>query len=274
MRKSLAAAFLLLCAFSASAGTITSIDPASFKVNSGEHFITVYGTGLGDRLVFDGPAGHFVIIANAVFRDRTIGWVPEAVIANAGVYNLTVLDAAGVVSGPVSFKVSGFRMPLALLVPDIVRQQPVNREGGYVKYDVFPIGGSDPSPTVRCDWPSGSFFGIGSTRVTCTASNIYNETATESFSVVVHDDLPPKVSVPAPIQVKATSIEGAIVDFKADAFDDIWGAVIPECSPRSGSSFPMGVSTVRCSAVDGDGNIGGAAFTIEVLGSVKYYPLT
>ncbi|MDQ3282185.1 MAG: HYR domain-containing protein [Acidobacteriota bacterium] len=274
MRKSLAAAFFLLCAFSATAGTITSIDPANFKVNSGEQFISVYGTGLGDTIVFDGPAGHFSVQANAVFRDRVVGWVPEAIIATSGAYNLTTVDSLGVVSGPITFKVSGFRLPLAILVPDIVREQPSSREGAYVKYDVFAIGGADANPTIKCDYQTGSLFPMGTTRVTCTASNIYGETATDSFPILVRDEVAPRLSLPAAIQVKASSVEGTYVDYKADAFDDIYGTVIPDCKPVTGSLFPVGLTTVRCSATDADGNVGVGAFSVEVLGPSSYYPLT
>jgi hypothetical protein len=57
MRK-LAAVLVFSFALGVEAQTITSISPSSVQVNSGELFITVNGTNLGNRLVFDGPAGH------------------------------------------------------------------------------------------------------------------------------------------------------------------------------------------------------------------------
>ena len=57
MKRSLLAVVLGLFAVSATAGTITSISPSMVKVNSGEHFLSIYGTGLGNVVVFQGPAG-------------------------------------------------------------------------------------------------------------------------------------------------------------------------------------------------------------------------
>ncbi|HYO76645.1 MAG TPA: HYR domain-containing protein, partial [Thermoanaerobaculia bacterium] len=273
MRKSLTAAFLFLCALSASAGTITSLSPNVFNVNSGEQFITVYGTDLGNVLVFDGPAGHYEVIVNAQFSDRVIGWVPERVIAVAGAYTLSVNGPLGS-SGPVSFSVKSFRLPLALLMPEHIRIQPRTREGIGVKYDVYAIGGADSNPTVTCDPPSGSFFPMGTTTVKCAASNIYGERAFGDFNIYVRDEIGPSVSVPLePIVVRAETKEGAIVNFKPTAYDDIYGEAPVTCLPASGSIFPVGVTNVQCSAADFDGNVGHGTFAVEVIGERKPYPI-
>lgn len=273
MTMRLAAAFLVVvAAVSASAGTITSLSPSSFRINSGEHFITVYGTGLGNRLVFDGPAGHFERDANAVYADRVVGWVPEGVIQVAGTYSLTITGPNGS-SGPASFTVtSGFRFPLTLLFPEYLRVQPKTREGMYVKYEVFAIGGKDSTYTITCDPESGSFFKMGTTPVNCTATNLSGERASGSFNVVVRDEDPPIFSLPLePIVVKAESIEGAMVEYKVTATDEIWGEAVTECLPRSGSVFPIGVTHVLCTATDFEGNVGNASFPIEVIGELPWY---
>jgi hypothetical protein len=272
MRKSLAAAFLLFCAFSATAGTITSLNPSSFNVNSGEQFITVYGTGLGNHFVFDGPAGHFEVDVNATFTDRVVGWVPEAIIARSGTYSLSVTGPNGS-SGPASFSVKSFRLPLTLLMPELVHIQPRTREGIDVKYEVFAIGGSDSSPTVKCDPPSGSFFPMGITTVKCLATNLSGERAGGSFQIDVRDEEEPIVKVPDPIIVRADTREGAFVKFDAAGFDAIYGDLPVECSPKSGSLFPIGITNVQCTSTDLDLNVGHGVFTIEVLGEVKWYPL-
>ncbi len=274
MRKSLAVVlFFLLCAVSASAGTITSLSPNTFRVNSGEQFITVYGTGLGNRLIYDGPAGHFEVDANAQFSGSIVGWVPEAIIARTGTYTLNVSGPLGN-SGPATFTVTGFRTPLFLLLPEYVRIQPKTREGAYVKYEVFAMGGSDSNPRVSCDPSSGSFFKMGTTTVNCIATNIYGERATGSFPVYVRDEEAPVLFGPRePIVVKAESIEGAVVDYKVTAVDDIYGDLETECLPKPGSLFPIGVTQVNCTATDFDLNIGHLTFDVEVIGDRKPYPL-
>ncbi|HEX8253570.1 MAG TPA: HYR domain-containing protein [Thermoanaerobaculia bacterium] len=274
MRKSFAVAFLLLfCAFGASAGTITSINPSSFRVNSGEHFITVYGTDLGNRLIFDGPAGHYEVNVSAQYSGSVVGWVPESVIATAGTHTLNVSGPNGN-SGPITFSVKGFRLPLMLLVPEYVRVQPRSIDGAGVKYEVIAMGGDDPSPVVTCDPASGSMFKMGITRVSCVATNVYGERATATFNVTVRDEVAPVVTVPyEPIVVKAGSREGAIVDYKVSAYDAIYGDVRADCLPLSGTNFPIGVTTVQCNAIDPDLNIGHGSFNVEVLGDREPYTL-
>jgi hypothetical protein len=42
------------------------------------------------------------------------------------------------------------------------------------------------------------------------------------------------------------------------------GAITPSCSPASGSTFPIGTTTVICSATDAAGNTGNNSFTVKV----------
>jgi hypothetical protein len=105
-----------------------------------------------------------------------------------------------------------------------------------------------------CSPASGTTFPIGVTTVWCVAADITGNTAQASFSVTVRDTTPPMVSVPADIAVDATSPAGAAVTYVATATDLVDGTVIPKCSAVSGSTFPIGDTTVSCSAVDAHGN--------------------
>jgi len=275
-RLSLFSILLLLCAVPAFAGTISSISPASIKVNSGEHFITVNGSGLGSVIVFDGPAGHFELNANAQFTGSVHFWIPLQIVAKSGTYSVFVRGGTGD-SNAVNFTVQGFKFfPFVILVPDVLRFQPFDRSGGTAKYDVMAFGGefSDPSPRIDCSPASGEWFKMGNTRVTCSATNSGGEKAYAEFTVAMLDSVGPKIDVPRElIQVKATSREGANVSYDVKAYDDIWGDASAECLPRSGDNFPIGVTVVQCNATDFDGNVGTAGFPIEVLGDEKWYAL-
>jgi hypothetical protein len=48
------------------------------------------------------------------------------------------------------------------------------------------------------------------------------------------------------------------------AADDVDGIVPVECTPASGSIFPIGSTTVECTATDAAGNIGRASFTVTI----------
>ena len=267
MRKVLVPVILLLIASSAFAGTITSLDPSSIKVNSGEYFITAYGTNPGNTMVFDGPAGHFERTVSATFSDRVVGWVPEAIVAKAGTHSLKVRNAQGIETNSLNFTVVGFKFfPLVILVPDVLLIQPESREGAFVKFEVMPMGGEDPNPIVECDARSGDFFKMGITRVNCVATNSFKERAEASFDVNVVDQVGPIVTVPDRIRVEARSNEGAVVDFDVKASDEIWGDMPVDCSPKSGSWFRIGETVVLCSSVDLDLNVGVGSFIVEVLG--------
>jgi hypothetical protein len=266
MRRILVPVLLLLIASSAFAGSITSLDPSSINVNSGEYFITAYGTNPGNMLVFDGPAGHFEREVSATFSNRVVGWVPEAIVAKSGTYGLKVRAANGVETNTLNFTIVGFKFPLVLFVPEVLIVQPKTREGVNVKFDVYPFGGEDPNPVVDCNYKSGDFFKMGITHVTCVATNSFKERAEAQFDINVADRIGPIVTVPERIRVSARSNEGAVVEFDAKAYDEIWGDMPVDCSPKSGSMFRIGETTVACSSVDLDNNLGGSAFVVEVVG--------
>jgi subtilisin-like proprotein convertase family protein len=81
----------------------------------------------------------------------------------------------------------------------------------------------------------------------------------------VPDASPPVVSVPADISVPASSPEGALVTYDASAMDEVDGALVPSCDPNSGSTFPLGPTTVTCTATDAAGNTGSASFSVTVV---------
>src|SRR5439155_18095413 len=111
---------------------------------------------------------------------------------------------------------------------------------------------------------SGSTFAIGATTVNCTATDAHGNTAHGSFTVTVRDTTPPMLIVPANITVEATSAAGAVVTFTASAVDIVDGRVAVSCNPASGSTFPLGATTVTCTATDAHGNNASHSFNITV----------
>jgi hypothetical protein len=125
---------------------------------------------------------------------------------------------------------------------------------------------ADPNPTVRCSPASGTTFPLGTTSVTCTATDVSGNSSTATFAVKVQDTTPPMLSSPANITRDATSDSGAMVSYSnptpTDAVDS---SPTVSCSPASGSTFPIGITTVVCTATDARSNSSQAAFTITVL---------
>ncbi len=133
----------------------------------------------------------------------------------------------------------------------------------------FTVGASDngnPSPAVSCTPAAGATFPVGTTPVTCTATDASGNAATGSFDVTVRDVTPPTLQLPADItNVAATSSAGAPVTFSATATDLVDGTVSPVCTPAAGSTFPVGTTPVVCTATDAAGNSASGTFTVTVL---------
>ena len=263
MRNAIAAS-LLMFAVQLHAGSITSISPTSFQAFSGNQVITVFGDGLGDVLLYDGPTGP--LETGIIARDErsVTGQVPGHVINTPGSYTIAVGGEDGD-TAPVAFEVIE-RHALVLLVPDPIVVQATSREGAIVEYEVIPWGGSDPNPTVTCDKPSGSLFPIGPSTVRCVARNSFGETASGEVSIYVQDGSAPVLTLPDDIVVEAETEEGTVVTFEATAHDEVDGDLPVTCSPASGSRFPIGITTVQCSATDSHLNPAEGTFTVEVTG--------
>jgi uncharacterized delta-60 repeat protein len=89
------------------------------------------------------------------------------------------------------------------------------------------------------------------------------EAASAAVTNVVVDTSAPMLTLPEPIIVEATSASGAIAEFSATA-TDVAGSVNAVASPASGSTFPLGVTTVHVTATDQAGNVSSGDFTITV----------
>jgi hypothetical protein len=101
---------------------------------------------------------------------------------------------------------------------------------------------------------------------TWTATDSCGNSSTCGQTITVNDTTAPDVTCPADVTVKAEAgCEGAHVTFaSATAQDNCDNALPTTCDPPSGSFFPLGPTTVTCSATDACGNIGSGTFTVTV----------
>jgi hypothetical protein len=127
----------------------------------------------------------------------------------------------------------------------------------------------DGDVSVDCTPASGSTFALGTTMVTCTATDAHDNTSTASFNVTVEDTTAPTLALPAGMTVDATGPDGAAVTFEVTASDiaDVSATVV--CTPASGSTFPIGSTTVQCSAADASGNASDGTFEVYVRGAAE-----
>lgn len=123
---------------------------------------------------------------------------------------------------------------------------------------------------VTCTKASGTNFVVGTTPVTCSATDAHNNTGSATFNVVITliDITKPVLSnVPNDITTEANGPTGSKVNFiPPTAVDNLDGPIanVP-CAPLSGSTFPLGTTSVTCSATDAHGNTGTATFKINVV---------
>jgi glucuronoarabinoxylan endo-1,4-beta-xylanase len=95
------------------------------------------------------------------------------------------------------------------------------------------------------------------------AANAFGETSS-TLAVNVQDLTPPAITVPSNMTVEATSAAGAAVTFSTSAVDAVDGALPTTNTPASGSTFPLGTTTVTASAADAAGNSASESFTVTV----------
>jgi hypothetical protein len=92
------------------------------------------------------------------------------------------------------------------------------------------------------------------------------DTWTGSLTVptVTFDTAPPTITGTISKTAKTTSKKGVHVRYTPTAMDAIEGAVPVSCSPKSGALFPIGRTTVTCTATDASGNAATTHFTVAV----------
>ncbi|MGK5522964.1 VWA domain-containing protein [Micromonospora sp. URMC 107] len=107
------------------------------------------------------------------------------------------------------------------------------------------------------------------TELTCRVDFLLNGLSggpafTQQIRVRVNDVTPPTVVVDDRT-VEATSPAGAVIDYPATATDNVDGPLSPTCVPPSGTTFPLGATTVTCTATDAAGNTGSDTAVMRVV---------
>jgi hypothetical protein len=99
-----------------------------------------------------------------------------------------------------------------------------------------------------------------------TATDSSGNASSCSQFVEILDRTPPSLSCPADISVQATSSGGAVVNYLVPSSSDNCdpGVTTATCTPLPGL-FPVGTTTVECSASDDCGNTAVCLFLVEVL---------
>ncbi|MBK6316694.1 MAG: HYR domain-containing protein [Blastocatellia bacterium] len=126
-----------------------------------------------------------------------------------------------------------------------------------------------PGATIVCTPASGSTFPVGTTTVTCTASDASPNSpdATCSFTVTVQDTQLPAITCPANIVVTSNTTNGCtftqVVNHPAPTATDNCG-LASVVYAAVGIDVQRRTTTVTCTATDTSGNTAACSFTVTV----------
>lgn len=118
------------------------------------------------------------------------------------------------------------------------------------------------STTINRAGKLGSSFDATRTWRATDASGNFAEC---SQTVTVVDTTLPAIACPSNISVFTANPAGTAVNFTVTAEDYCSGVLTPACIPTSGSVFPVGSTTVNCTATDANQNSSTCSFTVTVI---------
>jgi hypothetical protein len=238
---------------------------------------TITPTGITQAPNANGWYTSVPVTANWSCSDATSGaTTPGASVSlNTEGSNLSAIGTCADYAGLAATNtVSGIKIDLAnptLTLPTVANTEATGPGGAAVSFTISATDSVDVNVAVSCDADSGDTFEVGTTPVTCTATDDAGRQVTDTFTVTVVDTTAPDLTVPADItNVEATGPAGATVIFSASASDLVDGPVSPSCASAaglvsSGDTFALGTTTVTCSATDAAGNPGTKTFTVTVV---------
>ena len=210
-------------------------------------------------------------------RGRTAGGYlsgSSGLIEQVAAFSLDSTTLAPTLTAPATSTVTGSPVSVDFTLPEAALNGSVTLSFGSTVLTLANSEGSagahsftfnPANPTASAQIASGSAVADGTYTVTLSYQDaLGNPAASTVRTNVTIDTTAPTFFLPANITTVATSGAGAVVTYTASANDDGSGVATSSFLPASGSTFPIGTTTVNASATDNAGNPTTRTFTVTV----------
>ncbi len=183
----------------------------------------------------------------------------------------TTADDASVFEGPSTTLVFvldvATNTPPTLNLPADMTVEGDTTGGAVAAYSVSATDAEDAvAPIPNCGPAAGAVLPLGHTVVNCSVTDAGGLSTEGSFGITVVDTTAPVLAhLPTDIAVTTGNPAGAEVSWVDPTAGDVVDAnPAVGCTPASGTTFPVGVSTVTCTASDASGNESSRSFHVAV----------
>lgn len=153
----------------------------------------------------------------------------------------------------------------SITCPEGLLVEATDAAGAVVTYVEATAADDVSTPTVTYDQASGTTFAQGQTLVTATATDEADNVASCSFTIMVVDTTAPSITCPADVSSPVVDLSGARVTYPPAVASDAVSTPVVTYDQESGSTFPVGETTVTATATDEAGNVTSCAFTVSIL---------
>ena len=214
--------------------------------------------------------GSIVRLSTAPNGSGGDGWTQRPLLSgNAGlaIFSSNASNLAGDgQSGTFVVEPLAFGEPPTVNTPEGLTIEATSGYGTPLDYDVSATDPEDGDVPVSCTPGQGGEYPLGPVEVTCTATDSDGLTGTASFVVTFVDTTAPVMQL-EPITAVPNGPDGTRMGWDTHPTDNADWYPDVVCEPESFSDFvfPIGDTTVTCTATDDSGNSSKGTFVVHVL---------
>jgi Tol biopolymer transport system component len=222
-----------------------------------------------DAFAVKAATGAITRLSSAADGSGGNDWTQAALLAGDGSLAIFASSSTNLVGDglPGTFIVApiSFGSPPTIHVPDSLTIEATSPYGTPLDYEVTAIDAEDGQVPVNCTPGRGGEHPLGEVRVTCQATDSDGLTATASFVVTFVDTTAPVMEL-RPINAMPSGPDGTRLGWDTHPTDNADWYPTVVCEPESFSDFvfPIGDTTVTCTATDDSGNSSSGTFVVHV----------